>query len=96
MKIKNTKLQRIEFGEDLSDHYYCLIDLTVNPNGLNIEKMRLTDPRNIDQEFRQNGVLMMFTGDEIQSLINRGDLERNNLHESLFQLAKREGVIKQD
>lgn len=94
MKFKDTKLQRIELGDEPADHYFCLIDLKVSPDGLDIKKMRLTDPRNIDREFRNHGVLMMFTGEEMESLINRGDLDRKNLHESLYELALKEGVIK--
>lgn len=94
MKLKNTKLQKIEFGDEPADQYYCLIDLNISPDGLDINKMRLTDPRNIDNEFRNHGVLMMFTGEEIESLVNRGDLDRENLHESLYQLALEEGVVK--
>lgn len=96
MKLKDTKIQRIDFGEELADQYYCLVNLKVSPNGLDLGKMRLTNPRNIDKEFRQQGVLMMFTGEEIESLINRGDLDRKNLHESLYELALSEGVIKEE
>ncbi|MDX1640720.1 MAG: hypothetical protein R3220_03425 [Balneolaceae bacterium] len=95
MKFQNTKLQKIEFGDEPADQYYCLIDLKVSPDGLDINKMKLTDPRNIDQEFRNHGVLMMFTGEEIESLINRGDLDREKLHESLYERALGEGVIKE-
>lgn len=96
MKFENTKLQRIDFGDEPADQYYCLVDFGISPDGLKIEKMRLTDPRNIDQEFRNQGMLMMFTGEEIESLINRGDLDRENLHESLYELALAERVIKED
>jgi len=96
MKLKDTKLQRIEFGDEPADQFYCLVNLKVSPDGLDLSKMRLTDPRNIDQEFRQHGMLLMFTGEEIESLINRGDLNRKKLHESLYQLALREGVIKKE
>lgn len=96
MKLKDTKIQRIDFGEEPADQYYCLVNLKVSSNGLDLGKMRLTNPRNIDQEFRQQGVLMMFTGEEIESLINRGDLDRKNLHESLYELALSEGVIKEE
>lgn len=94
MKFKDTTLQRIGFGEEPADQYYCLVDLNVSPDGLDLTKMRLTDPRNIDEEFRQQGMLMMFTGEEIESLINRGDLDRTDLHNSLYQLALDENVIK--
>jgi len=69
MKLKDTKLQRIEFGDEPADQFYCLVNLKVSPDGLDLSKMRLTDPRNIDQEFRQHGMLLMFTGEEIESLI---------------------------
>ena len=93
MKVSDTKLQIIEFGEEPEDIYYCLIDSRVSPDGLDIEKMRLSDPRNIDDEFRKQGCLMMFTGDEIEELVRRGDLDRSELRDSLYELAKREGVI---
>lgn len=93
MTIHQTMLQTIELGTEPADIFYCLIDKTVRPEGMNLESLRLTDPRNIDQQFRENGCLLMFTGDEISSLIARGDLNPENLHESLFSLAQKEGVI---
>ncbi len=94
MKIENTTLQVIEFGEEPSDKFYCLVDLNISPDGMDVDKLKLTDPRNFDLEFRESGCLMMFTGDEIEELIKRGDLDPKNLHESLFSLAVNEGVIK--
>ena len=94
MKQQETALQKIEFGTEASDCYYCLVDLRVSPSGLNIKKMRLTDPRNIDLQFREAGCLMMFNGDEIEELIKRGDINAENVHKSLFRLAVAEGVIK--
>lgn len=94
MKIEQTILQEIEFGTDRSDIYYCLVDQKVSSGGLNVDKMRLTDPRNIDQQFREAGCLLMMTGDEVDELMRRGDLETTDLHQSLFELAQREGIIK--
>lgn len=96
MKLEQTSLQIIEFGDDPSDKFHCLIDLRISPNGLNIEKMKLTNPRNIDHQFREAGCILMFTGDETEELISRGDLDSENLHQSLFDLAIREGTIKKD
>ncbi len=95
MKLENTSLQKIEFGDDPSDQFYCLIDLRISPNGINIKKMKLSDPRNIDQAFRQAGCILMLTGDEVAELINRGELHSDNLHKTLFHLALQEGSIKQ-
>lgn len=95
MKLEKTKLQIIEFGELPEDHFYCLVDLNVSPDGLDVDNLKLADPRNFDAHFRESGCLLMFTGDEIASLIARGDLKKGDkLHESLYQLAQDEGVIK--
>lgn len=96
MKFEQTRLQIIDFGSDPSDRFYCLVDERVSPGGLNIEKMRLNDPRNIDLQFREAGCLLMLTGDEAEELFLRGELDRDELHHSLFTLAKKEGVIRID
>lgn len=93
MKLEETTLQTIELGDQPEDHFYCLVDLNISPDGMDIEKIKLTDPRRLDLEFRENGCLMMFTGDEISELLNRGDLAETGLHQSLFELAAEEGVI---
>lgn len=93
MKLNQTLLQKIKFGKEPEDIYYCLIDMKASPGGLDVEKIRLTDPRNIDEQFRKHGCLLMFTGVEIGELIERGTLQRNKLHQSLFELAIQEGVI---
>lgn len=94
MKLHQTIFQKIEFGPEPSDCYYCLVDAKVSPGGLNIERMRLTDPRNIDLQFREAGCLMMLTGDEIEELIRRGEIGEDKIHQSLFRLAIDEGIIK--
>lgn len=93
MKKEQTSLQIFEFGDSPADTFYCLVDLRVSPNGINIEKMRLTDPRNIDLQFRENGCLLMLDGEEVEEIIRRGDADRENLHQSLFQLASKEDIV---
>lgn len=95
VNLDQTFLQKIEFGEEPEDIYYCLMDKKISPDGLNVDKMRLTDPRNIDRQFREQGCLLMFTGDEIASLINRGELDGDDLHKTLFNTAVRENIIKE-
>jgi hypothetical protein len=36
---------------------------------------------------------MMFTGDEVNELADRGELNRNALEDTLIQLAKSEGLL---
>lgn len=87
-------LEVIEFGDEPEDRFYCLVDLKISPDGLNIEKLKLSDPRNFDQRLKESGCLMMFTGDEIGSLTARGDLDSDNLHHSLIDLSLKEGHFK--
>lgn len=94
MRLDQTKLQKIEFGDQPEDIFYCLVDLQTSPGGMDIGKIKLTDPRRLDMEFRNHGCLMMFTGDEIEELIRRGDLDKNNLHRTLYELAVKEGVVR--
>ncbi|HMB99010.1 MAG TPA: hypothetical protein VKM36_11035 [Balneolaceae bacterium] len=93
MKIDQTTLQVFEFGDTPEDTFYCLVDLRVSPNGMDVEKMRLSDPRNIDLQFRENGCLLMLNGEEVEEILRRGDADRDNLHESIYQLASEEGIV---
>ena len=94
MRLNSTSLQIIEFGDEESDKFYCLIDLKVSPNGMNIEKLKLSDPRNFDLQFKESGCLLMLTGDEVKELVKRGSVDEQKMHRSLFDLAVKEGVIK--
>ena len=93
MKKDQTTLQVFEFGDTPEDTFYCLVDLRVSPNGMDVEKMRLSDPRNIDLQFRENGCLLMLNGEEVEEILRRGDATRENLHESIYQLASEEGIV---
>jgi len=93
LPFNKTALQVIEFGNLPEDKFYCLINLNISPNGMNVEKLRLTDPRNFDLRFRESGCLLMFTEDEIDELIRRKDVDNEFIHKSLFELARREGII---
>ncbi|MEX2456145.1 MAG: hypothetical protein WD381_02480 [Balneolaceae bacterium] len=92
--LEKTKVDIIEFGDQPEDVFYCLVDLTISPNGLNVDKLKISDPRNFDQRLMESGCLMMFSGDEIEELVSRGDVSRDELHQSLVNLAIKEGVIK--
>ena len=94
--MKKTTLEVIKFGDEPEDTFYCLVDLEVSPDGLNVSSLKLSDPRNFDQTLRNSGCLMMFTGDEMSSLVNRGDIDPDNMHESLVEVAVKEGVLKKN
>lgn len=88
-----TFLEVIEFGENPEDIFYCLVDASVSPNGLDVRKLKLSDPRNFDSALRESGCLMLLTGDEMKELIDRGDIDKDNIHQSLARLAHNEGFL---
>lgn len=92
--LSQTKLQIFEFGDSPSDAFYLLIDRKVSPNGINPEQVKLLDPRNFDRSLRELGCLLMFTGDEVEELIQREEIDPKNMHASVFILALKEGIIK--
>ncbi|HMB98449.1 MAG TPA: hypothetical protein VKM36_08200 [Balneolaceae bacterium] len=94
--LNQTKLQIFEFGDSPSDLFYLLIDRKVSPDGINPEQVKLLDPRNFDRSLRELGCLLMFTGDEVEELIQREEIDPEDMHVSVFKLAVKEGVIKQD
>lgn len=94
--MKKTTLEVISFGDEPDDTFYCLVDLEVSPDGLDVLSLKLSDPRNFDQTLRDSGCLMMLTGDEMNSLVNRGDIDPDNMHESLVEIAIKEGVLKKN
>jgi hypothetical protein len=94
MEKKDTKLEVFSFGNNPDDRFYCLVDRNVCPDGLDVEKMKLIDPRNFDQMLREMGCLAMLTEPEVNELAKRGELEVEDLHSGLFELCKKEGMIR--
>ncbi|MFN1835519.1 hypothetical protein AB2B38_009680 [Balneola sp. MJW-20] len=93
LKLKDTGLEEFSFGDDPDDMFYLLINRKVSPDGIDLDKLRLADPRNFDHTLENMGCILMLNGDEMDELVRRGELDKKNLHESLFELAAREGLI---
>ncbi len=89
----DTKLEIFGFGDETEDTFYCLVDLTKSPDGIDLEKLKLADPRNFDEELDNMGCIVMLTGNEMEELIERGEINDTNLHKSLYDLAVQEGII---
>lgn len=90
----DTKLEIFGFGDESEDTFYCLVDLTTSPDGIDLEQLRLADPRNFDEELDKMGCIVMITGNEMEELIERGDINDSNLHKSLYELAVDQGLIE--
>lgn len=90
-----TRIDTVEFGEEPEDRFYCLADRKQAPEGLQPEKMRLVDPRNLDRELRALGCIAMMTERELEELRRRGEVrpEQEHLHEDLYAVCKREGML---
>ncbi len=91
--VKDTSLETFQFGDEPEDKYYLLIDLTKNENGIDLQKLTNADPRNFDAVLNNMGCILMLSGDEMAELIRRGDIDENDMHSTLFALAKNEGLV---
>lgn len=90
---EDTKLEIFGFGDEQSDTFYCLVDLNKSPDGIDLEELSLADPRNFDEVLNGMGCLLLLKGDEVEELIRRGEISDGDLHQSLYELARREEII---
>lgn len=93
LKIEETGIEEFSFGDSRSDIFYLLINKKISPEGINIDKLRLSDPRNFDAVLNEMGCLIMLSGEEIDELARRGEIDPNALHKSLYKLAEEEGLV---
>ena len=91
--IKQTGIEELSFGDSKEDIFHILVNKNISPNGIDLEKLRLADPRNFDAALSNAGCIIMLNELEINELSKRGELDPNNLHESLYELAKNEGML---
>jgi len=91
--LKDTGLEEFSFGDDPDDLFYILVNKKVSPNGIDVDKLSKADPRKFDSVLSDMGCVLMLNGLEVTELCMRGELDNENLHESMFELAKEEGII---
>ena len=94
LKKEETKLEIFGFGEEKDDKFYCLVNLTKNPDGIDLKKLSMADPRNFDEALNKQGCILLLKGSEIEELINRGEITDSDLHQSIYDLAVKEDIIK--
>ncbi len=88
-----TGLEEFSFGDAPEDTFYILVDRNVSPDGIDLERLKLADPRSFDATLSNMGCLIMLSKVEIDELVRRKELDPNKLHRSLYELAKEEGVL---
>ncbi len=93
LKLKDTGLEEFSFGENPDDLFYILVNKKISPEGIDVEKLSKADPRKFDSILNEMGCILMLNGLEVTELCMRGELDNENLHESLFELAEDEGLI---
>ncbi len=93
LTIKQTGLEELSFGDQPDDIFIVLVNKLISPNGIDLEKLRLVDPRHFDTALDQAGCIFMLNNIEIEELTRRGEIDKNDLHTSLFELAKAEGML---
>lgn len=93
LSLEQTKLEIIGFGDKPADTFYILVDLNKSPEGIDMEKLRLSDPRNFDQVLDDMGCIVMLSGQEMEELYKRGKIEKNDLKSEIYDLAVKENII---
>lgn len=91
--INQTGIEELSFGEEKEDIFHILVNKNISPDGIDLEKLRLVDPRNFDAALSSAGCIIMLNETEIDELAKRGELDPENLHQSLFELAQSEGLL---
>ena len=94
MTIIPTALEIYSFGESAEDTFYLLFDKRKFEGEIDMEKLKLTDPRNFDSVLNEMGCVLMLSGDQVEELQKRGELDPEELHQSMVQLAVKEGLMK--
>lgn len=93
LNLKDTGLEEFSFGEETDDKFYVLVNKKISPDGIDVEKLSKADPMKFNQVLNDMGCILMLNGIEVAELCMRGDLDNDNLHESMFDLAKDEGIL---
>ena len=93
LTLKQTGLEELSFGDQADDLFYVLVNKVISPDGLDLERLRLADPRNFDRVLSEAGCIIMLNQVEIDELARRGELDKDHLHSSLYELAKSEGLL---
>lgn len=94
----DTKLEIFGFGDEEDDNeedtFYCLVNTKQSPDGIDLEKLSMADPRKFDEVLNEMGCILLLRGDEVEELIERDAITDSNLHKSLYELAVEEGIIQ--
>ena len=93
LTLEHTELQNFSFGNNPEDKYYLLINTKINPVGIDLAKLSNADPTKFDAVLTEMGCILMLSGEEMAELIRRGQVDDKNMHATLFELAKIEGMI---
>lgn len=91
----DTKLEIFGFGEEDADKFYALVNLKKSPEGIDLKKLSLTDPRKFDEELDKMGCILLLRGNEVEELLSRKgkDIEGSDLHSAIYDLAVDEEII---
>lgn len=93
LEKEDTKLEIFGFGEEPDDKFYCLVNIAKNPDGIDLEKLSMADPRKFDEELNRQGCILLLKGSEVEELIKRDEIQDTDLHQSLYDLAVKEEII---
>jgi len=93
LTFKDTGLEEFSFGDESDDKFYVLVNKKISPEGIDVDKLSKADPMKFDSFLNEMGCILMLNGLEVAELCMRGELDNENLHESMFELCKDQEII---
>ena len=93
LKIEDTGIEEISFGDQPDDLFYILVNKKIRPNGINVDGLTKAEPQHFNVALQNEGCLILLNHEEATELVRRGELDFDNFHQSLFELAKKEGLL---
>lgn len=62
LSFDDTGIEELHFGDTAEDIFTILVNKKVSPNGIDLNKLRLADPRNFDYTLSKLGCIVMLNG----------------------------------
>lgn len=93
LTLEQTGLEIFSFGDEPEDVFYILVNKLVSPEGINFDRLKLSDPRYFDAALDEAGCIVMLSNEELDELVRRKEVNKDNVHATLYELAAREGLL---
>ncbi len=93
LRFEDTRLEIFRLGDSEEDNFYSLTNIKKNPKGLDAERLAKTSPLAFDETLHAMGCVLLMNHQDILQLKENEGLTDENLHQGIFEVAKKEGIL---